>query len=104
MTFVLGIDMQNNKPAETAEHTSRESNIIELENIQNKWIGFIENLSNVSGYEIVAAYLKMSKLVRLETDILILGLPEVILKTSQGIELERVTTLLNSFLGRKYNI
>jgi hypothetical protein len=80
------------------------SNTIELESIQNKWEEFITNLSRSPGYEVVAAYLKMSKPVRLEANTLILGLPDVILKTSQGIELERVTPLLNSFFDRKYII
>lgn len=80
------------------------SNIIELENIQSKWDGFIETLSKPAGYEIVAAYLKMSKPVRLENDTLVLGLPEVILKAAQKVELERVIPLLNSYFGKKYKI
>lgn len=74
----------------------------ELESIQKKWKEFVDALSNAPGYEIVGAFLTMSKPISLENDVLIIGLPEVVLKASKGIDLEIVTPLVKHHLGREY--
>lgn len=74
----------------------------ELEEIQKSWKSFVEMLSNEPGFEIVGAFLTMSKPVLLENNTLVLGLPEVVLRASRGVDLESVAPIVKSHFGREY--
>ena len=81
-----------------------QSRKLELQNIQDKWDEFIGIVAKKPGYEILEAYLKFSHPVDIEKNTLLLGLPEVILKASEGLDLERVAPILKEVFGNSYTL
>ena len=81
-----------------------ESKKIELEKIQTKWQDFVNDLSNQPGYQVIGAFLKLSKPVHIEGNFLLISVPEVIFKASSNFDLERVTPMLKNFFGVEYKL
>src|SRR5688572_18647513 len=77
---------------------------LELENVKGRWSDFIKSLEAHSGFEIIAGYLSLSRPVYIENEIIVIGLPEVIVQTSQGIDLARVTPFVKEFFKNDYKL
>lgn len=77
---------------------------IELENVKQRWSEFVESLAEKPGYQVIGAFLKFSKPVHLEDDVLLVSIPEVVYNASSNFKLDGVTQLLKAFYGVEYKL
>jgi hypothetical protein len=77
---------------------------IELENVKQRWSEFVDGLAEKPGYQVIGAFLKFSKPVHLEDDVLLVSIPEVVYNASSSFKLDGVTQLLKAFYGVEYKL
>lgn len=77
---------------------------LELENVKQRWSEFVDGLMGKPGYQVVGAFLKLSKPVHIENNVILLDIPEVVFNASNNIKLDGVTQLLKAFYGVEYKL
>lgn len=100
----LAITQAELKKVKTDIEILNQAKKIELENIKQRWSEFIESLVEKPGYQVIGAFLKFSKPVHLEDDVLLVSIPEVVYNASSNFKLDGVTQLLKAFYGVEYKL